>query len=186
MSVYSKLYSYVNSPAGQANIQSTLNNYIASGRATTPSGQKLVNADVAYDLAQKLGNIIMSHIPGNISNSINSMVCNGPFLVNGGRSYECDLHFDGDLSRPSLSGDGGVSNIVALFNNGYLASDYVYGWWDSHDIAVRSKLYREPLQFMQDAVNEFNSIYGKQYNVSVTLAGIYEEVPTLSKTTTAK
>lgn len=174
MSVYTKLYSYVNSPAGQAKIQSTLNNYIASGRATTPSGQKLVNADVAYDLAQKLIGCIMARIPSSISSSISGMSCDGPKLVNGGKSFQCDLSFIGDLSRMSLRPDiyGGIDNIVALFNNGYEAGGIVRGFW--HGKRVKSVPSRSPMQFMQDAVGDFNSIYGKQYNVQVTLSGNYD------------
>ena len=202
MSIRDKIDKFMQSPAGQQRIQSTIQKYLKSGVKVTKAGSKLVTEDVALELANALADMIVRSIPGQISGSVTGMVCEGPYLINGGSAYEVRLGFTGDLSRPSLDEGGGITNIVALFNNGYLASDYVYGWWDGHEATgdeskwrsgqvggsafVRSKLYREPLQFMQEAVFNFNSIYGKQYNITVTLGGIYNEVPTLSKATTVK
>ena len=65
---------------------------------------------------------------------------------------------------------------------------YVYGWWEGHeptednayrsgwtgsgstDAYIRSRKDREGLQFIQQAVQDFNGNYGSDYNV-VALAG---------------
>ena len=44
----------------------------------------------------------------------------------------------------------GFNFIIALFNNGYKASDYVYGNW--HGNRIKSTISRPGLQFMQAAV----------------------------------
>ena len=83
----------------------------------------------------------------------------------------------------------GVDNIVALFNNGYHAKNFVYGWWDGHkatgdgvlrsgvdtDFAyVRSKKEREALRFIQQAVMDFNASYGAEYGVTAVEGIIYQ------------
>lgn len=106
--------------------------------------------------------------------------------------YEIALYFEGDLHRDSLDNDlgyEGVDNIVALFNNGYHARNYVYGWWEGHkatgdgvlrsgvgtDFAwVRSKKEREPLHFIQQAVHDFNANYGADYGVTAVAGTAYE------------
>ena len=75
-----------------------------------------------------------------------------------------------------------------MLNNGYNAKGYVYGWWEGHeptednayrsgwtgsgstDAYIRSRKDREGLQFIQQAVQDFNGNYGSDYNV-VALAG---------------
>ena len=102
------------------------------------------------------------------------------------------VYFEDDLHRDSLDnelGYDGIKNIVALFNNGYHAKNYVYGWWDGHratgdgvlrsgydnDFAwVRSKKEREPLRFIQQAVADFNASYGAEYGVTAIAGTAYE------------
>ena len=82
----------------------------------------------------------------------------------------------------------GIDNIVALFNNGHeKKSKSVFGFWhhsgstdDSSGIwndwvLVRSKNDREPLRFMNDAVNDFNTKYSAKYSVVATLGPDYTE-----------
>lgn len=78
------------------------------------------------------------------------------------------------MYRPSLNPAkyGGVDNIVALFNNGYKASDYVYGNW--HGNRVRSTISRPGLNFMQEAVSDFNGGYGAANDIVAKLSGEYE------------
>lgn len=116
--------------------------------------------------------------------------------------YEIALYFEGDLHRDSLE-DGsdyyggkyggytgeGINNIIALFNNGAHAKNYAYGWWNGHkatgdgvlrsgvgtDFAwVRSKKEREPLHFIQQAVQDFNANYGADYGVTAIAGTAYE------------
>ena len=102
--------------------------------------------------------------------------------------YVLYVRFDDDLSREALENDlsyEGVRNIVALFNNGYKAGDYVYGYWNNHklqsgssfhlwstdtDAFVRSRLERQGLGFIQQAVDTFNGNYGSMYQ-AIAIAG---------------
>jgi hypothetical protein len=108
------------------------------------------------------------------------------------------IYFGGDMSRPSLDEDygDGIKNIVALFNNGYHARDYAYGWWDNHEYKpigedwnsvrgfaidvtsayIRSRKDREGLHFIQEAVDDFNGNYGSMFNAVAEIANeIYKE-----------
>mgnify|MGYP006873053883 CR=1 FL=1 len=83
--------------------------------------------------------------------------------------YTTTIYFDDERSgatfRPSLKNNGeGIDDIVALFDTGYIASRHVYGYWESHDVWAYSKISRVGLHFIEYAVTEFNSIYGR-YNV---------------------
>lgn len=108
--------------------------------------------------------------------------------------FEIPLYFEGDLHRDSLDNDlgyEGINNIVALFNNGYHAQNYVYGWWDNHSPSgaaighslyndnyawVRSKKERDALKFIQQAISDFNGNYGSEYNITAVIAAdIYEQ-----------
>lgn len=134
-----------------------------------------------YDLPES----VMEHINGIESSGYITKLPNN-------EGYEIHLSFSGDLHRDSLDNDlgyEGVDNIVALFNNGYHAKNFVYGWWDGHkatgdgvlrsgvdtDFAyVRSKKEREALRFIQQAVMDFNASYGAEYGVTAVEGIIYQ------------
>lgn len=70
---------------------------------------------------------------------------------------------EGSLQRDSLYKKGypeGIENIILLFAHGYHAKDYAYGVWKyggySSGHSIRSRKDREPNNFLQDAVEEFN------------------------------
>lgn len=93
---------------------------------------------------------------------------------------------EGSLHRESLDDNDypeGLSNIVLLFAKGYHARDYVYGLWNTtgsknshwiywHDI--RSRKDRSGNDFLIQAVNEFNSLIGKDM-ANAELLGAYKE-----------
>lgn len=137
-------------------------------------------------------------IPTSVLNHFHSLHYDGPTMTEDG-DYLVRVYFDDDLSRLSLlSGDGGrtgdgIDNIVALFNNGSKKeANYVYGWWEDHspvgpdsvyrsgpeskDAFVRSKVGRESLQFVQEAIREFNIKYEKKYGIKID-PGIYTGHP---------
>ena len=108
----------------------------------------------------------------------------------GSGDYECYIYFTDDLSRNSLETDDsqgeGINNIVALFNNGYVASAPKYGWWNGHSPTgesvyrsgqnnnsayVRSTQARPSLHFMQAAIEDFYKKYKSKYKMSVLLNG---------------
>lgn len=81
-----------------------------------------------------------------------------------GDKYSISISFNEDaLRRESLDPDrypDGVSNIVKLFINGYDARGAVYGVWKGHgDEEIWSLRHRDPNDFMEKAVEEFNSKY---------------------------
>jgi len=133
-------------------------------------------------MASALMDMIKKRLPDSIAQVGNTLKSTPPKKVDGG--YEVQIKFDKSaLRRDSLGNDlgyDGIDNIVALFNNGYHARNYVYGWWNSHKSAtgdtyawVQSKKEREPLRFMQDAVAEFNATYGAKYGIVVELGSDY-------------
>lgn len=113
-------------------------------------------------------------------------------LSNGG--YRVDIYLSGDLHRDSLENDAtsfdGIDNIVALFNNGYHARNYAYGWWNGHSPTgdavgrsltggedhawIRSRKEREPMRFMQQAVADFNGNYGADYDAVASVGSDYK------------
>ena len=162
MSLSSKLNAWIKSPQGQARLQSKLEEYNRNGIKETAAGDSVI---------PESGTIIQTE-----------------------EGFEIPLYFEGDLHRDSLDNDlgyEGINNIVALFNNGYHAQNYVYGWWDNHSPSgaaighslyndnyawVRSKKERDALKFIQQAISDFNGNYGSEYNITAVIAAdIYEQ-----------
>ena len=101
------------------------------------------------------------------------------------------VYFGDDLRRDSLYPEGydGVYNIVALLNNGYHARDYVYGSWDGHSprgesvldgrstdtsAYIRSRKDREGLDFIGQAIRDFNASCSAQYGVTAVAGEDYK------------
>lgn len=190
MSIESKIAAFMESSEGQKRIKETLKNYRKSGVKRTHGGSRIVTKDDAIMLAGKLADMIVAHasscgVPGNVLSEM-KMTMSLPAGNATDDDYSVDLSFTGNLHRDSLYNEvyDGVNNIVALFNNGYVARDYVYGFWDKHEYTgeyntlralpgsgfayVRSKIGRPTLNFMQSAIEEFLNTY-KNYGVSVEL-----------------
>lgn len=127
-------------------------------------------------------------LPASVMSHIESFTASAP-VVNDDGSGTITLTMASDPSRPSLCPEryGGVSDIVAIFNNGYEANASVYGHWANHEQTMRtsagkirdgsafvkSRPQREGLGFMQSAVAEFNATCGGKYNVFAVLGGPY-------------
>ena len=183
-----------------------MSDYIEScknkGLKTTASGAKIVNEPEMIKAANILADSIISaasmfDIPETVMQNIKSISATKPYFGID-KKYHIDLFFTDDLSRESLYSDvyEGIVNIIALFNNGYLAQNLVYGFWDGHRSITNSNILRSPvgsnftytsskisrpaLQFMQYAVSDFNSKYGNKNGVVVILDDIYSEIPTVS------
>lgn len=165
-----------------------------AGRTVTGCGDKIITLDdmrrLSVEMIQTLqvaADDASYALPESVKAHFNSL----DYIVTevGDGLYEVAIYFRDDLSRPSLLNDQGyegVHNIVALFNNGYVASNYTYGWWENHrptgdwssyasggydatDTYIRSKIGRPSLHFMQRAVQDFLSKYQTQYNIQVEL-----------------
>ena len=189
--IMNKLQAYAKTASGKRRMKECIDNARESGRPLA-SGDIVIGVEQMSEMANALVDMIQSRMPESIAEAGRTLTPSVPAKQPDG-SYEVVLRFDPDsLHRDSLENDlgyDGIDNIVALFNNGYHAKNYVYGWWNGHSPTgnsltrgvtgdegyawVRSEKEREPLQFMQDAATEFNAIYGSRYGVSVQLGSDY-------------
>ena len=189
--IMGKLQAYADTPAGKRKIKTFLNEARGSGK-TLASGKRIAGPREMSRMANALVDIIRQKLPQQIASAGMTLTASAPVKDSDG-SYSVTLSFSTEaLHRDSLENDEheypGIRNIVALFNNGYHAKDYAYGWWNGHKptgaaIAfslpgepyawVRSRKDREGLYFMQEAVEAFNALYGEENDVTVTLGSDY-------------
>lgn len=85
------------------------------------------------------------------------------------------IYFVGDMSRPSLAPNsypGGISDIVALFNNGVdHTMRAVHGTW--HGKETWSRTVIPGTHFIEQAVNTFMGVYATEYSViSIDVNGL--------------
>lgn len=170
----------------------------------TPVGKKTMSTATLpeskmEEAASKLCYLIRyeaaSHgLPESISDDISSVEYTRPYKT-GENEYTVFIEFRANLHRDSLYPEGydGVDNIIALFNNGYTARNYVYGWWDKHKatdgnvadtrnmngfgdyVWTRSLLHRGGLHFIQQAVHDFDGNYAYMYpGLSIEINPIYK------------
>ena len=115
----------------------------------------------------KIGNDMRNILFGKISKVIKSFRIEDIIVGDPepqGDKYSISISFNEDaLRRESLDPDRypeGISNIVKLFITGYDARGAVYGVWKGHgDEEIWSLRHRDPDDFMEEAVEEFNSKY---------------------------
>lgn len=194
-SIMNKVSAYAKTSAGKEKMSKRIQQYSDSGVKQTAAGDKVLTEDLMWEAVSKFLYVMRVtaadyDLPESVMKHINNMESVGR-VTKVPEGFEIALYFGGDLHRDSLDNDlgyEGIENIVALFNNGYHARSYVYGWWDGHqatgdgvlrsgtsgDFAwVRSKKEREPLQFIQQAVMDFNANYGSEYGVTAVAGAAY-------------
>ena len=188
--IMGKLQAYANTSIGKRRMKDCLQAARDSGKPLA-SGEQVVGKKQMLEMATALVEMVRKRLPAPITDVGETLSVSEPIRHPDG-SYEVILSFDSNaLHRDSLEnelGYEGIDNIVALFNNGYHAKNYVYGWWNGHrpsgesvyrsgttgDYAwVRSEKEREALQFMQEAEAEFNAVYASKYGVVVQLGSDY-------------
>lgn len=134
--------------------------------------QSKVGIEQCREAGEKFKSILEKEIASspNLSpdavSSISNIKVSNPVKVKN-NLYRVGVSFSGDLHRPSLAPSlypNGIENIVALLNNGYNASDYVYGNWNGSK-RIRSLIKREGAHFAQNSVRIFESEYGAKYNI---------------------
>ncbi len=198
-SIMSKVGAYSRSVSGKLRMKERIGEYASSGVEKTAGGSKIMTEDDMYQAAYKMMDVLKltakdADLPVSVMQHILTMDCTKPTKMSDGH-MEIWIYFGGDKHRESLEdGDGGhtgegIDNIVALFNNGAHASNYVYGWWNHHDPKgealtrslskddfawVRSKKDREALHFIQQAVQDFNGNYGADFNVTAVAGDDYQ------------
>lgn len=129
------------------------------------------------EAAQKLIDVIKDSLPLSIQDNV-EIGYTKPIQTNEG--WRVEINFDTEsIFRKSLLNDGdsgyGITNIVALLNNGYHARKQVYGYWDTAGRKIWSRQDREALGFMQEAINTFNNNIGSHYNCTAELSNVYKK-----------
>lgn len=198
MSIESKIHAFLQSSAGQKLMSDTIAGYRASGKTKTAGGSKLVTEKDIRQIASELADEIRRQaasagVPASVLEDM-TMAMTASTDSNEDK-YEAELYFTGDLHRNSLYEEGypdGLFNVVALFNNGYVTSHDVYGWWDGHSFVlgnymdmrnpigrgdgfvwIRGKRSMPPLGFMQNAVDRIKQKYN-DIDLSITLSNDYD------------
>lgn len=165
-SINKKINAFLSSPTGQKKIAQLAGVKISA-----------IGVEEANAAAQNMISVLRSTaggygLPESVAGCFDGLSASAPVKVSDNR-YEVSISLGGNLARNSLAPSryGGVNNIVALFNNGYEAGNYVYPEGESK--YTRSRKSRSGLHFMQQAVSSFNSSYGAAHNAVATLSGKY-------------
>ena len=108
---------------------------------------------VAHNKAQEMKAILYRYISDVIPSIEESDIQIGIPEIDTDGTYTVDIWFE-NVYRPSLTGTGGVDNIIRLFSKGYDAGTQVYGMWHGERWASRTHLDSD--DFLQRAVEEFN------------------------------
>lgn len=159
----------------------------------TCAGDTILTEKKMNELAEAMINILQSiagayNLPESVFDNIMSLTKDSLILEkadNKKDSYSIGLYFSDDLSRPSLlivggsrsgrTGEG-ISNIISLFDTGATikTNREIRGIWDGHENLgeVSATLHRPELHFMRDAIQQFNTTYGTQYDVYAELPGV--------------
>ena len=187
-SIAEKVRKFSQTPAGKEKMKKAVEKLANSNKAQTALGQELLSRSRMVELTEELIGVIKStaasyDLPPSVMKHFDSL----DYIIQAGDdgNVESLIYFADDSSRESLDADiytgDGIDNIIALFNNGYVASSYAYGWWDGHtptpgniistsgSVYVRSKIGRPSLRFMQRAIEDFASRYTGKYPMVVEL-----------------
>lgn len=162
----------LNTQAVKNKIATTQRQMIASGKKNNAQSQLRMEqaGKILLDLIIEYLPHSLSKMRSELTNSILSIDTNSTY-------YQLDINFPATvLKRTSLYPEEyeGIDNIIALFNNGYDARSYVYGHWATAGKRVRSVTSRPALQFMQEAISNFNNTYGSQYSCRARLGDQYK------------
>lgn len=177
--VMDKVSAYAKTTEGQKRMRDKIQSYINGSDPHVKSTGKTYGGGVimtekemmaaAKDLIAMLrASAASAGLPASVMEHVESFAFTKPFVAPDG-SASIQIYMTDNPYRESLMPQkyGGVDNIVAIFNNGYTASDRVYG--KSHDKKIVSLDKRQGSFFMQKAVDEFMAKYSASYDVSVDL-----------------
>ena len=184
-SIMDKIYAFEASDKGRKKMRKKYDEYVKNGTSKTQAGSRVLTRLEMEKITNDFIDILTEHaagcsLPESVLAHFSSLKATKPKRMADG-SYTVDISFGDDLFRPSLDPGkyGGVSNIVAIFNNGYPknksrieAISHVEGWW--HGKNTMALGFRPGLYFMQSAVNEFNAKYAGMFDIWVELAEIYD------------
>lgn len=194
-SILAKVTAYSNTKAGKTKMRQAIRDMRQNNIGETGCGSKILTIDKMEDLADELISVIRRtaysyDLAPSVMRHFDSLQHNGAEAEKDG--FTCRIYFRDNLGRWSL--DDGVNaqerlyNIVALFNNGYVASTPKYGWWEGHagtgECAYRSGSGtgaafvkgvqgRPSLHFMQQAIWSFTAEH-REYPLEVVLSDDYD------------
>ena len=186
-SIEAKAKAYMDGAKGQERARTKLQEYMVTGKDRTKAGSYVMNhtrmrriADEFVRAVQRLASAQALSSgssfsdPSSVVELFQSMSISNPEKLDE-NTYKVTVNFTGDLSRRSLEPDryGGIDNIVALFNNGYVApgAEYVIGTW--HGETTSGLPIRDGGRFMQAAQQHIESKYASR-DVIVELNPVYE------------
>lgn len=194
-SIMRKVSAYSRTDNGKAKMRDVIQRYRDSGTRRTGAGDKVITKEDMLIAADKMISVLRSTaqsygLPASVMKHFDSLDYSRVYEMPDGTSV-IYVYFVDDLHRDSLQPEGydGIRNIVALLNNGYHAKNYVYGYWEGHSPAgesrfdgrsidtsayIRSRKDREGLQFIQQAINDFNGNYGADFNVTAVAGDDYQ------------
>lgn len=206
--IMSKVSVYAKSAEGKGRMKEYIGQCRSQGRSETFGGSTIITEDEMVVAAGHMVQLIQeagrnASLPESVMNHLSNLEVSPPTHRPDG-SVAVYIYFSGDLHRDSLEDDSdyyggefggrtgeGVDNIVALFNNGANAKNFVYGSWSGHNPTgyaldrsagdlkpgyawVRSRKDREALHFIQKAVDTFNDTWGTLYNTTAVAGDEYK------------
>lgn len=211
--IMDKAQRYAKSKDGIMRQNEVIQHALKHNNGILPSGKKIISDETMEQAVAKFIHVLCETarsygLPQSVMNHLETADQVGGLHIENGDGFVY-IYFGGDMFRPSLydeyegpNGERGAQNIVAIFNNGYHAKNYVYGPWTGHDNDasknsdpmrtsweynkdwsqrfvdpfIRSRREREGLHFIQQAIDDFNGNYGSQFNVTAKIENtIYEE-----------
>lgn len=158
-------------------LQSEINKYVESKEfkekvnslsKTNANFGKLNGSGGAEKFAKQCGEELRGYLIESINNLdsepakkrfLDAIIVNHEFIK--GTGWIVNICFDEKLVSSKSLWDEGYPNgayLPTLFNNGYSASDYVYGC-DNHGEYIRSKIVRQGYNFIKCAVDKYNSVH---------------------------
>ena len=131
-----------------------------------------------------------------MSNYIKGCAAKGATTRSGASVVDLDMmRRDAAILANEIVKTAASYDLAPSVMHGYMASDRVYGFWEGHKYTgsenvlrvtpgenyayIPSKIGRPALQFMQQAVRNYNETYGKRHYAKAVLDRIYEEVPSV-------
>lgn len=166
-SILSKAGGYMNSTKGKNKTDTIISKAMLGSVKLTSSGSVHTPEEAASKFIEVLRRTIEScGLSANAIEAISQIEATAPTQIGDTNTFLIRVYFAGDLSRPSLDEAtyGGISDIVALFNNGI---DHtmrpVHGVWHGQDYWSRTTI--PGTHFIEQAISDFQGNYAHEYNV---------------------
>lgn len=186
-----KVSAFSKTPTGKKMMSDKIKEYQKTGQKSANGGEVLTRQRISELAGELITTLKMTAASYDLAPSVIAHFGSLDYYVqeNDDGSCDCFIYFTDDLSRESLETDynqgDGIHNIIALFNNGYVASAPKYGWWNGHSpkgeaisrgltgdesfAFVKGTQARPSLHFMQQAIQDFANKYKGTYPLSVML-----------------